>query len=124
MNELFSFYAGKKVFLTGHTGFKGTWLSRILLQAGAEVTGFALNQAFLFRPVRLDRCIRSAAISAMVKNSSRLWLLQNLTLCFILRRSRLCALRTAILWVPMQAMSWGRCTFLKLCGRPPAYDPS
>ena len=43
MNELFSFYAGKKVFLTGHTGFKGTWLSRILLQAGAEVTGFALE---------------------------------------------------------------------------------
>ena len=38
----FSFFRGKKVFLTGHTGFKGTWLSRILLMAGAEVTGYAL----------------------------------------------------------------------------------
>ncbi len=36
-----SFYRGKRVFLTGHTGFKGAWLSRILLQAGAEVTGYA-----------------------------------------------------------------------------------
>ena len=37
-----SFYKNKKVFLTGHTGFKGTWLSRVLLFAGAEVTGYAL----------------------------------------------------------------------------------
>jgi CDP-glucose 4,6-dehydratase len=37
------FYKNKKVFLTGHTGFKGTWLCRILLQAGAEVTGYALE---------------------------------------------------------------------------------
>ena len=36
-------YKNKKVFLTGHTGFKGTWLCRILLQAGAEVTGYALE---------------------------------------------------------------------------------
>lgn len=37
-----SFYRGKKVFLTGHTGFKGTWLCRLLLQAEASVTGYAL----------------------------------------------------------------------------------
>ncbi|MCR5766148.1 MAG: CDP-glucose 4,6-dehydratase [Treponema sp.] len=43
MNELLSFYKGKKVFLTGHTGFKGSWLSRILILAGAEVTGYALE---------------------------------------------------------------------------------
>lgn len=42
MSELLSFYKGKKVFLTGHTGFKGTWLSRILILAGAEVTGYSL----------------------------------------------------------------------------------
>ena len=36
------FYKNKKVFLTGHTGFKGTWLCRILLQAGAAITGYAL----------------------------------------------------------------------------------
>lgn len=36
------FYRGKRVFVTGHTGFKGTWLCRILVQAGAEVTGYSL----------------------------------------------------------------------------------
>lgn len=37
------FYAGKRVFITGHTGFKGTWLCRILVQAGAIVTGYSLE---------------------------------------------------------------------------------
>lgn len=38
-----SFFKDKKVFLTGHTGFKGTWLSRILILSGAEVTGYSLE---------------------------------------------------------------------------------
>ena len=38
-----SFYRGKKVFVTGHTGFKGSWLCKILANAGAEVTGYSLN---------------------------------------------------------------------------------
>ena len=38
-----SFWLGKRVFLTGHTGFKGSWLSLWLQALGAEVTGFALN---------------------------------------------------------------------------------
>ena len=38
-----NFYKGKHVFLTGHTGFKGMWLSLLLLRAGAEVTGFSLD---------------------------------------------------------------------------------
>ena len=37
------FYRGKRVLVTGHTGFKGTWLCAILLQAGAQVTGYALE---------------------------------------------------------------------------------
>lgn len=37
-----SFFSGKRVFVTGHTGFKGAWLCRILADAGAEVTGYAL----------------------------------------------------------------------------------
>lgn len=37
-----SFYKGKKVLVTGHTGFKGSWLCRILFKAGAEVTGYSL----------------------------------------------------------------------------------
>jgi len=40
---MLDFYKNKKIFLTGHTGFKGTWLCRILLHAGAEVTGYALD---------------------------------------------------------------------------------
>lgn len=35
-------WEGKKVLVTGHTGFKGSWLCRMLLLAGAEVTGYAL----------------------------------------------------------------------------------
>ena len=37
------FYRGKKVFVTGHTGFKGSWLCKMLANAGAEVTGYSLD---------------------------------------------------------------------------------
>lgn len=37
------FYQGKRVLVTGHTGFKGTWMCMLLLQAGARVTGYALE---------------------------------------------------------------------------------
>lgn len=38
-----SFYKNKKVLVTGHTGFKGTWLCRMLLNMGAIVTGYSLQ---------------------------------------------------------------------------------
>lgn len=41
-NDL-EFYKGKKVLITGHTGFKGSWLCQILIGAGAEVTGYSLE---------------------------------------------------------------------------------
>jgi CDP-glucose 4,6-dehydratase len=41
MNQ--KFWRGKRVFLTGHTGFKGSWLSLWLQSLGAELTGYALN---------------------------------------------------------------------------------
>jgi CDP-glucose 4,6-dehydratase len=40
--QLKNIYTGKKVFLTGHTGFKGSWLLQILAMLGAEVKGYAL----------------------------------------------------------------------------------
>ncbi len=39
----FDFFRGKRVFVTGHTGFKGTWLCRVLVNAGAVVTGYSLE---------------------------------------------------------------------------------
>lgn len=42
MNELETFFYGKKVLLTGHTGFKGTWMSLLLRQLGAIVCGYSL----------------------------------------------------------------------------------
>ena len=43
LKEVFDFYKGKKVLVTGHTGFKGSWLCRILINAGAVVTGYSLE---------------------------------------------------------------------------------
>lgn len=43
LQNLAAFYKNKKVFITGHTGFKGMWLCKILLHFGAEVTGYALD---------------------------------------------------------------------------------
>jgi CDP-glucose 4,6-dehydratase len=70
---MLDFYKNKKVFLTGHTGFKGTWLCRILLQAGAEVTGYALEPPTtpsLFIQTGTEKDIHS--ISGDIRNSDAL----------------------------------------------------
>ncbi len=54
-------YAGSRVFITGHTGFKGAWLSEWLLDLGAEVTGFSLappTQPSLFEQVGLEQRLK------------------------------------------------------------------
>lgn len=43
MKDLLGKYNGMKILVTGHTGFKGSWLCKTLIMAGAEVTGFALR---------------------------------------------------------------------------------
>lgn len=45
IKEYLKLYKGKKVLVTGHTGFKGSWLSIWLLQLGAKVVGYALDPA-------------------------------------------------------------------------------
>lgn len=42
-NEIRDFYKDKKVFITGHTGFKGSWMCSVLLSWGAEVVGYSLE---------------------------------------------------------------------------------
>jgi CDP-glucose 4,6-dehydratase len=42
LERLSSFYKGKKVFVTGHTGFKGSWLTACLHLLGAQIKGYAL----------------------------------------------------------------------------------
>jgi CDP-glucose 4,6-dehydratase len=57
MGEMVSFYQGKKVFITGHTGFKGSWLSEILIEAGATIRGYSLapcTQPNLFNLLNLE----------------------------------------------------------------------
>lgn len=46
LNSLIAFYKGKKVLITGHTGFKGSWLAIWLYKLGAKVAGFALPPDF------------------------------------------------------------------------------
>jgi len=57
-----TFWYGKRVFLTGHTGFKGSWLSIWLVSLGAEVKGYALNPPTapsLFNEARVDSILDS-----------------------------------------------------------------
>lgn len=42
-SQVLEYYKGKRVFVTGHTGFKGTWLCEILAEAGAIVYGYSLD---------------------------------------------------------------------------------
>lgn len=61
MKEL-DYYRGKKVLVTGHTGFKGSWLSYILLNVGAEVFGFSLKpstEQALFDIIGLEKDMNS-----------------------------------------------------------------
>lgn len=56
------FFKNKKVLVTGHTGFKGSWLCKILVNAGADVTGYSLlppTEPSLFSMCKIDSEIDS-----------------------------------------------------------------
>lgn len=60
--DIRKFYRGKRVLITGHTGFKGSWLCRILSLFGAEVTGYSLEpptEPSLFKLTDTERDITS-----------------------------------------------------------------
>ena len=68
-----SFWKGKRVFLTGHTGFKGSWLSIWLHMLGAELTGYALEpptDPSLFELARVSKLMTS--VIADVRDLERL----------------------------------------------------
>ncbi len=73
------FWKGKKVFITGHTGFKGSWLSFWLWEMGASVTGYALDpptNPSLFKLLNLKSKIKSVHgdvrdLNAIKKNIKR-----------------------------------------------------
>lgn len=57
-----SFFRDKKVLVTGHTGFKGAWLSKVLINCGAKVTGYALepdSDLNLFHLSKLESSMKS-----------------------------------------------------------------
>ena len=68
------FYEGKRVLITGHTGFKGAWLSQILLMAGADLTGYALKpptEPNLFSALGLEKKMRS--VEGDIREQEKLW---------------------------------------------------
>lgn len=54
MRTLKDFYQGKRVLVTGHTGFKGSWMCRVLLNLGADVIGYAMKAPT--NPALFDLC--------------------------------------------------------------------
>jgi len=62
MENLRSFFQNKRILITGHTGFKGSWLTQILLNWGAKVSGIALKpntKPSLFQALELEKKIRN-----------------------------------------------------------------
>ena len=72
-------YYGKRVLITGHTGFKGSWLSYMFIQVRADVTDFVMAPRCspnLFEMLHLENCMKSyigdiADLKAIGRSSSK-----------------------------------------------------
>ena len=72
MKDKLNSYKNKKVFITGHTGFKGTWLTSILIDLGADIMGYSLEpkENSHFNLMGLDKKIKH--IIGDIRNSEKL----------------------------------------------------
>ena len=120
MMSLLDIYRGRRVLVTGHTGFKGSWLGTWLLELGAEVSGLALHpfgQPNLFEALALAghttshfADIRDSAAVQRVLDECRPEII------FHWRPNRLFGARTRNLLKRLRRTYWGPPTSLK----PPA----
>ena len=57
LNSRFTFYKGRRIFITGHTGFIGSWITKCLTMLGAELCGYSLDpssQPNMFEVLKLE----------------------------------------------------------------------
>lgn len=59
-----NFYKNKRILITGHTGFKGSWMCKLLSMTGADVTGYALEA--LMTPSMFELCRLSEGMNSVV----------------------------------------------------------
>lgn len=111
LEECSKFYAGKRVLVTGHTGFKGTWLCRILMLAGAEVTGYSLNpptEPSVYGLLDME----TSGIKSVIGDVRDLAKLRRVLRrhsrrsCFIWLHSPLCGIPTGSRCILMKQMLW------------------
>ena len=69
------FWNNKQVFITGHTGFKGSWLSLLLYQLGAKVTGYSLpldSKKIIFNQIRIKKGIIKKSYYGEIRDKKKL----------------------------------------------------
>jgi CDP-glucose 4,6-dehydratase len=72
---MLNFFRGKRILVTGHTGFKGTWLCKMLINAGANVTGYSIEPHFspnLFNISKIEDQMKSIIGDIRELNSLKL----------------------------------------------------
>lgn len=61
MKNIIKIFKNKKILITGHTGFKGSWLCKLLLELGSKVSGISLQaeKVSLYNLLKLDNEVES-----------------------------------------------------------------